>query len=42
MAPKMRVSEYTVRDYISSAIRKLGVNHRTEAVAVAIRHKIII
>ncbi|MGG4268177.1 response regulator transcription factor [Peribacillus simplex] len=41
MAPKMSVSEFTVRDYISSAIRKLGVNHRTEAVAVAIRHKLI-
>ncbi|USK72806.1 response regulator transcription factor [Peribacillus frigoritolerans] len=42
MAPKMSVSEFTVRDHISSAIRKLGVNHRTEAVAVAIRHKMII
>ncbi|MBT2617148.1 response regulator transcription factor [Bacillus sp. ISL-78] len=42
MASKMSVSEFTVRDHISSAIRKLGVNHRTEAVAVAIRHKMII
>lgn len=41
MAPKMSVSEFTVRDHISSAIRKLGVNHRTEAVAVAIRNKMI-
>ncbi|CAH0151626.1 Spore germination protein GerE [Peribacillus sp. Bi96] len=41
MAPKMRVSEYTVRDHISSAIRKLGVTHRTEAVAVALRQKMI-
>ncbi|MDM5359041.1 LuxR C-terminal-related transcriptional regulator [Peribacillus sp. ACCC06369] len=42
MAPKMNVSEFTVRDHISSAIRKLGVSHRTEAVAVAIRNKMII
>ncbi|MFJ7756028.1 response regulator transcription factor [Peribacillus muralis] len=42
MAPKMKVSEYTVRDHISSAIRKLGVTHRTEAVAVALRNKMII
>lgn len=42
MAHNMKVSEFTVRDYISSAIRKLGVNHRTEAVAVALRCKIII
>ncbi|KWW17393.1 hypothetical protein AS888_22620 [Peribacillus simplex] len=41
MAPKMQVSEYTVRDHISSAIRKLGATHRTEAVAVAIRSKMI-
>ncbi|WP_057912918.1 response regulator transcription factor [Peribacillus muralis] len=41
MAPKMKVSEYTVRDHISSAIRKLGVAHRTEAVAVAIRNNMI-
>lgn len=42
IAPLMGVSEFTVRDYISSTIRKLGVNHRTEAVAMALRSGIIL
>ncbi|MGM7684725.1 response regulator transcription factor [Cytobacillus sp. Hm23] len=37
----LKISEFTTRDYISSAIKKLNVNHRTEAVAVALREKII-
>lgn len=37
MSSLMSISEYTVRDYISSAIRKLGVKHRAEAVAIGIR-----
>ncbi|MDQ0218831.1 response regulator transcription factor [Peribacillus cavernae] len=42
MASMMSVSEYTVRDYISSVVRKLGVNHRAEAVAVGMRKGIIL
>ncbi|RFU64181.1 response regulator transcription factor [Bacillus sp. V59.32b] len=42
MAGMMSVSEYTVRDYMSSVIRKLGVNHRAEAVAVGMRKGIIL
>jgi DNA-binding CsgD family transcriptional regulator len=42
MASIMSVSEYTVRDYIGSVIRKLGVNHRAEAVAVGMRKGIIL
>lgn len=42
MASMMSVSEFTVRDYIGSAVRKLGVNHRAEAVAVGMRKGIIL
>lgn len=42
MAGMMSVSEYTVRDYTSSVVRKLGVNHRAEAVAVGMRKGIIL
>lgn len=41
MAHIMKISEYTVRDYLSAVNRKLGVNHRAEAVAVGIRRGII-
>jgi DNA-binding CsgD family transcriptional regulator len=42
MASMMSVSEYTVRDYLGSSVRKLGVNHRAEAVAVGMRKGIIL
>ncbi|WP_409304754.1 response regulator transcription factor [Peribacillus sp. SCS-155] len=42
MASMMSVSAFTVRDYLSSVVRKLGVNHRTEAVAVGMRKGIIL
>ncbi|WP_077212874.1 response regulator transcription factor [Bacillus dakarensis] len=37
MASTMKISEFTARDYITSAVRKLGAKHRTEAVAMALR-----
>ncbi|PLT35544.1 LuxR C-terminal-related transcriptional regulator [Bacillus sp. V5-8f] len=42
MASMMNVSEFTVRDYISASMRKLGVNHRAEAIAVGMRKGIIL
>ncbi|MDE5413613.1 response regulator transcription factor [Alkalihalobacterium chitinilyticum] len=42
MADFMGLSEFTVRDYLTSASRKLGTKHRTEAVAVAMRNGLII
>ncbi|MFV8829005.1 LuxR C-terminal-related transcriptional regulator [Alkalihalobacterium sp. APHAB7] len=42
MADFMGISEFTVRDYITSASRKLGTKHRTETVAVAMRNGLII
>lgn len=42
MAAWMAVSEFTVRDYITSVVRKLGVNNRAEAVAVGMRKGIIL
>lgn len=41
MAYRMRISEYTVREYIQSAMRKMGAQHRAQAVAEAIRQGII-
>ncbi|GAX89238.1 response regulator transcription factor [Effusibacillus lacus] len=41
MADHMRISEFTVRDYIKSAMRKMGVQHRAQAVAEAMRQGII-
>ncbi|USK36135.1 LuxR C-terminal-related transcriptional regulator [Bacillus sp. F19] len=41
MASYMKISEFTVRDYISAVIRKLGVNHRAEAVAARLRKGMI-
>lgn len=37
----MNLSEYTVRDYISSIMQKMNVKNRTEAVAKAIREGVI-
>jgi DNA-binding CsgD family transcriptional regulator len=42
IAALLSVSEFTVRDHVSSAVRKLGVKHRTEAVAAGMRRGIII
>ncbi|MGG3161927.1 LuxR C-terminal-related transcriptional regulator [Geobacillus stearothermophilus] len=36
-ACQLYLSEFTVRDYISSALRKLNAKNRTEAVAKALR-----
>ncbi|MED4301368.1 LuxR C-terminal-related transcriptional regulator [Geobacillus stearothermophilus] len=36
-AEQLYLSEFTVRDYISSALRKLRAKNRTEAVAKALR-----
>lgn len=41
MADKMGISEYTVRDYLTSVNRKLGTRHRAEAVGVAMRKGLI-
>lgn len=42
IAEQLFISKYTVRDYLSSAVRKLGVRHRSEAVAVGIRTGMIV
>lgn len=39
MAGMLRISDFTARDYMSSAIRKVKANHRAEAVANALREK---
>ncbi|WP_019119746.1 response regulator transcription factor [Brevibacillus massiliensis] len=41
MAWHMGISEYTVRDYIKSALQKMNAKNRTEAVAIALRTGII-
>ncbi|ARK29965.1 helix-turn-helix domain-containing protein [Halalkalibacter krulwichiae] len=41
MASSMEISEYTVKDYIKSAIKKLEVNNRVEAVAELLRKGLI-
>ncbi|MEB5456001.1 response regulator transcription factor [Virgibacillus pantothenticus] len=40
-ADKLQLSEYTVRDYITTIMRKMKVKNRTQAVAYAIRSGII-
>ncbi|TCP20302.1 regulatory LuxR family protein [Scopulibacillus darangshiensis] len=40
-AEQMNLSEYTVRDYVSSILQKMKANNRTEAAAKAIRNGII-
>lgn len=40
-AEKLNLSEYTVRDYISSIMQKMNARNRTEAVVKAIREGII-
>jgi DNA-binding CsgD family transcriptional regulator len=41
IAASLRLSDYTVRDYLTSAVEKLNARNRTEAVAVALRMGII-
>ena len=41
MAAAMGISEFTARDYISSAMKKLGVRHRAQAIAEAVRSGLI-
>lgn len=40
-ANELHLSEYTVRDYVSTIMQKLGAQNRTEAVAKVIRNNII-
>lgn len=37
MAVEMEISEYTARDHISSAMKKLNVRHRAQAIAKVVR-----
>ncbi|HSI68419.1 MAG TPA: LuxR C-terminal-related transcriptional regulator [Planococcus sp. (in: firmicutes)] len=41
MAVEMKISEFTARDYISSAMRKLNVRHRAQAIAKVVRSGLI-
>ncbi|MGN1386388.1 MAG: LuxR C-terminal-related transcriptional regulator [Bacillus sp. (in: firmicutes)] len=41
MAVIMNISTFTARDYLTAAVRKLGVNHRAHAIAEAFRRGII-
>lgn len=41
MADRIGISEFTVQDYIKSALKKLGVQNRTQGVAEALRRRII-
>jgi len=41
MADMMGISEFTARDYISSAMKKLGAKHRAQAIAEAMRMGLI-
>ncbi|AQQ52754.1 helix-turn-helix domain-containing protein [Planococcus lenghuensis] len=41
MAVLMGISEFTARDYISSAMKKLNVRHRAQAIAEAVRSGLI-
>lgn len=42
MADKMGIREFTIQDYIKSALKKLHVNNRTQGVAEALRQRIIL
>ncbi|OLO39004.1 hypothetical protein BTR23_10715 [Alkalihalophilus pseudofirmus] len=41
IAQLINLSEFTIKDYIKSSLKKLGVNHRTHAIAELIRMGII-
>jgi DNA-binding CsgD family transcriptional regulator len=42
MADRMGISEFTIQDYIKSALKKLNVQNRTQGVAEALRQRIIL
>jgi NarL family two-component system response regulator LiaR len=42
IAAKLIVSPYTIKSHVSNILAKLGVTSRTEAVALALRHKLVI
>jgi NarL family two-component system response regulator LiaR len=42
IAGKLVVSPSTIKSHVSSILSKLGVTSRTEAVALALRHKLVI
>ncbi|WNC16498.1 LuxR C-terminal-related transcriptional regulator [Brevibacillus brevis] len=41
MADHIGISEFTVQDYVKSALKKIGAQNRTQGVAEALRRKII-
>jgi len=41
MAPELGISEQTIKHHITSILRKLNANARTEAVVTAIKQGII-
>jgi len=41
MAERIGISEFTVQDYVKSALKKLGAQNRTQGVADALRRRII-
>lgn len=41
IAELIHLSEFTIKDYIKSTLKKIGVNNRTHAIATLIRHGII-
>jgi DNA-binding NarL/FixJ family response regulator len=41
IAAKLVVSPSTIKSHVSHILRKLGVASRSEAVAVAVRHRLI-
>jgi NarL family two-component system response regulator LiaR len=42
IAKKLNVSPYTIKSHVSNILAKLGVASRTEAVTLALRHKLVI
>lgn len=41
IAGRLTVSRSTIKSHVSSILAKLGVTSRTEAVALALRHKLV-